>query len=66
MSCQERDGIILAFALAANERNIAAGDLEIAATDSERHHAQVSVDRARNYCFELRDMILRHCSLHGC
>jgi hypothetical protein len=66
MSCQERDGIILAFALAANERNIAAGDLETAASDSERHHAQVSVDRARSYCFKLRDLILLHCSEHGC
>jgi hypothetical protein len=66
MACRERDGIILAFALAANERNIAAGDLEIAVTESERHHAQVSIDRARNCCFELRDLILRHCRQHGC
>jgi hypothetical protein len=66
MSCRERDGIILAFALAANERNIAADDLEIAATDSDRRHAQVSIERARTCCFELRDLILRHCSKHGC
>jgi hypothetical protein len=65
-NCQERDGIILAFALAANERNIAVGDLEEAATDAERREAQTCVNKARDCCFELRDLILRHCSQHGC
>jgi hypothetical protein len=66
MSCQERDRIILAFALAANESNIAAGDLELAANESERRMAQQSVDTAKRYCYQLRDRILSHCRQHGC
>ena len=66
MKCQERDHIILAFALAANERNIAASDLEIAATDAERQHALRTIENARGYCHQLRDLIVVHCRRHGC
>jgi len=66
MSCSERDHIILAFALAANEGNIAAEDFERAASDSERQEAQQSVETARNYCHSLRTMFLTHCEQHGC
>lgn len=66
MNCLERDRIILAFALAANERNIAAGDLEAAVTEAERRDAQRSVDTAKGYCFQLRDLVLKHCEQHGC
>ena len=50
MSCTERDHIILAFALAANEGNIAAEEVEHAASDGERQNAQKAVETARNYC----------------
>lgn len=66
MSCAERDRIILAFALAANERNIAAEDFELAASEGERRDAQKSVETARNYCTSLRARILDHCEQHGC
>ena len=66
MSCTERDQIVLAFALAANERNIAAEDLECAANDGERLDARKSVETARNYCHELRAVFLKHCEQHGC
>ena len=63
MSCRERDRIILAFALAANEHNLASGDFENAATDADRHHAQQSVDAAKGYCFHLRDLVMQ--ALHA-
>jgi hypothetical protein len=66
MSCAERDHIILAFALAANEGNIAAEDLELAASDGERQAARKSVEAARSYCYSLRAMFLTHCRQHGC
>ena len=66
MSCMERDYIILAFALAANEGNIAAEDLELAASDGERRDAQKTVESARDHCYHLREMFLTHCEQHGC
>ena len=66
MSCRERDYIILAFALAANEGNIAAEDLELAASDTERQDAMKSVAAARIYCYDLRARFLTHCEHHGC
>jgi hypothetical protein len=66
MGCAERDHIILAFALAANEGNIAAEDLEVAGSDGERQAARKSVESARNYCYSLRAMFLTHCRQHGC
>jgi hypothetical protein len=66
MSCTERDRIILAFALAANEKNIAVEDCEFAASDRERQDAQKSVEAARTYCTSLRTRILDHCAQHGC
>ena len=66
MSCTERDHIVLAFALAANEGNIAAEDLEQAASDGERQEARKSVETARDYCHSLRAMFLTHCEQHGC
>jgi hypothetical protein len=66
MSCSKRDHIILAFALAANEGNLAAEDVELAISDGERQHAQKSLDAARNYCYALRTRFLAHCEQHGC
>jgi hypothetical protein len=66
MSCTERDHIILAFALAANEGNIAAEDLELAASERERQDAKQCVEAARNYCYDLRARFLTHCENHGC
>ena len=66
MSCTERDHIVLAFALAANEGSIAAEDLELAASDDERQDARKSVEAARTYCYSLRAEFLTHCEQHGC
>jgi hypothetical protein len=66
MSCTERDHIILAFALAANEGNIAAEDLELAASEGDRREARRSAEAARNYCQSLRVRFLSHCEQHGC
>jgi hypothetical protein len=66
MSCTERDHIILAFALAANEGNIAAEEVEQAASDGEREHAQKAMQTARDYCRHLRAEFLTHCEQHGC
>jgi|ERR1035437_2584001 hydroxypyruvate isomerase len=66
MSCPERDHIILALALAANEGNIAAEDFKLAASEGERQDARKSVEAARNYCIALRARILSHCAQHGC
>jgi hypothetical protein len=66
MSCTERDHIILAFALAANEGNIAAEDFELAASERERQDAKQCVEAARNYCHDLRARFLTHCEHHGC
>ena len=66
MSCTERDHIMLAFALAANEGNIAAEEAERAASDGERQTAEKAVETARDYCRHLRAEILTHCEQHGC
>jgi hypothetical protein len=66
MSCPERDTIILAFALAANEGNIATEDLEIASSDGERQEAKQTIAAAHGYCHSLRAMFLNHCQQHGC
>jgi hypothetical protein len=66
MSCTERDSIILAFALAANEGNIAAEDLESAQSDGDRQDAQKCLESARSYCYRLRSRFLTHCEQHGC
>ena len=66
MSCTERDHIILAFALAANEGNIASEELEDAASDGEREDALRSAEAARSHCHALRAMFLNHCEQHGC
>ena len=66
MSCLERDRIILAFALAANERNSAVGDWELAASDAEREQAHAVVRTAESSCHKLRAMVLTHCTQHGC
>lgn len=57
---------MLAFALAANERNIAAGDFELAANERERRDAKRTMERAHSSCHELRNLILDHCRQHGC
>jgi hypothetical protein len=66
MKCAERDNIILAFALAVNEKNIAAEEFESANNEGARQSALVSRDTAGNYCFTLRSRFLDHCRQHGC
>ena len=66
MKCTERDNIILAFALAANEKNIAAEEVESAQNEGARQSARMSRDTAGNFCFTLRSRILDHCRQHGC
>jgi len=66
MQCTERDYIVLAFALAANEKNIAAEECEAAISDGARQAALHAADTARNYCFTLRTRFLEHCHQHGC
>jgi hypothetical protein len=66
MSCLERDRIILAFALAANERNIAVGDWEDAHGEAARLQAHQVVQTAESSCLKYRAMVLSHCQEHGC
>jgi hypothetical protein len=66
MSCEERDRLVLALAVAANEGKTASEDLERATTDGEREHAEKALEMARNYCHSLRAKFLLHCEQHGC
>jgi hypothetical protein len=66
MACRERDRMILAFALAVNERNIASSDLEMAASEPERRRLQKSVRNAAGQSEQLRALVLRHFAQHGC
>jgi hypothetical protein len=66
MACQERDRMILAFALAVNERNIASSDLETAADDAERRELQNSVRSATSQSEQLRAKVMQHFAQHGC
>ena len=60
MSCTERDLIVLAFALAANEGSIAAEDVELASSESDRQEAKKSAKAARDVCYTLRSRFLTH------
>ncbi len=66
MQCTERDHIILAFALAVNEKNIAAEEGETARSESARQNAKNAATAAGDYSFTLRSRILDHCRQHGC
>jgi hypothetical protein len=66
MQCTERDHIILAFALAVNEKNIAVEEGESAHTERARQAARHAADAAGNYSFALRSRFLDHCTQHGC
>ena len=66
MACRERDRMILAFALAVNERNIASSDLESASTDADRRRLQKSLRAAKGQTEELRSLVLQHFAQHGC
>ncbi len=66
MSCLERDRIILAFALAANERNIAVGDWEEAVSEPSRTQLHEVMLVAESSCLKYREMVLSHCHEHGC
>jgi hypothetical protein len=66
MSCEERDRIILAFALAMNEGNSARSDLEFAANEAERSEALHMIESARAHILRLRVAVLEHCQEHGC
>jgi len=64
--CQERDRIILAFALAVNAQNNASSSLDGAVDDAERRVMLSSMEDSKGYCHELRDLLLLHCQKHGC
>jgi hypothetical protein len=64
--CQERDRIILAFALAVNAQNNTSSSLEGAMDDTERSRMASSMEASKGYCHELRDLLLVHCLKHGC
>ncbi|SPF52448.1 hypothetical protein SBA4_5060007 [Candidatus Sulfopaludibacter sp. SbA4] len=66
MSCQERDKIILAFALAMNEGNNARFDLEAAASETERKEALTLIESSQYHSHRLRALVLDHCQQHGC
>ena len=58
--------MILAFALAVNERNIASSDLESASTDADRRRLQRSLRTATGQTEKLRSLVLQHFAQHGC
>ncbi len=64
--CQERDRIILAFALAVNQQNNVSSSLEGALDEDERSRMMRSMETGRGHCHELRDLLLLHCRQHGC
>ena len=66
MSCQERDRMILAFALAMNSTNNGYVNLEAANTERERRHALRLIATSQEHCYQLRELFLRHCEAHGC
>ena len=66
MPCQERDRIILAFALAVNDQNNASSNLEAAMNEAERGRMLTSMEASKGYCLQLRDLLLLHCEKHGC
>jgi hypothetical protein len=66
MTCQERDKIILAFALAMNEGNNASSDLAEARSDHERAEALHLLEASSRHTHRLRALVLDHCKQHGC
>jgi hypothetical protein len=58
--------MILAFALAVNERNIASSDLEAARNDAERRRLQKSVRNATGQSEELHALVMQHFAQHDC
>jgi hypothetical protein len=58
--------MILAFALAMNERNTASSDLESAANDADRRRLRKSLRAATGQSEQLRDLVLQHFAQHGC
>lgn len=66
MSCRERDRIILAFALAMNNTNNGYSSLEGALTENDRRQALRTIERSQVHCFQLRELVIRHCASHGC
>jgi acyl-CoA reductase-like NAD-dependent aldehyde dehydrogenase len=65
-SCEERDKIILSFALAMNERNNAWIELETATEESERLEALNLIASAAIHSQRFREQVLNHCREHGC
>ena len=66
MACQERDRIILAFALAVNQQNNVAASLESTSNEEERILMLSTMETGRGHCHELRDLLVHHCQQHGC
>ena len=66
VACQERDRIILAFALAVNQQNNVSSSLEGPMDDAERGRTLISMEAGRGHCHELRDLLVLHCQKHGC
>jgi len=66
MSCRERDRIILAFALAMNNKNNGYTSLESAQSERERRQAIRAIETSQGRCHQLREQVIRHCETHGC
>lgn len=66
MPCQERDRIILAFALAVNEKNSVSSNLETLADEAERKLMQLCYETSSGHCRALQDRLIVHCQEHGC
>jgi hypothetical protein len=66
VACQERDRIILAFALAVNQQNNVSSSLEGTLDEAERVAMLTSMEAGRGHCHQLRDLLVLHCQQHGC
>jgi hypothetical protein len=66
VTCQERDRLILAFALALNDQNEAWDQWELARNPVELENAKHAIEAARNICQRLQTQLLAHCNQHGC
>jgi hypothetical protein len=66
VACQERDRIILAFALAVNQQNSVSSSLEGTLDEAERGAMLTCMEAGRGHCHQLRDLLVLHCQKHGC
>jgi hypothetical protein len=66
LNCSERDRIILALALAANNTESGYATLEWASGEEERRQALRTIETSQDHCRRLRALFIRHCGTHGC